>query len=97
LSAQLADILRAELDGAARVPQRRGAREAIAALTPREHEALELIARGFTHAQAATRMGVATGTVNTFVDRVRRKLQVGNKAELARVALDLRLITPDEA
>ncbi|MBV9449576.1 MAG: response regulator transcription factor [Streptosporangiaceae bacterium] len=95
LSAQLADILRAEVDRPGRRQQRPDAPDGVPALTPRELEALGLIARGFTHAQAATRMGVTPGTVNTFIERVRRKLQVGNKAELARVAIDLRLITPD--
>ena len=46
-----------------------------------------LIARGYTHAQAATRMGVTKATVDTYVERIRAKLQVGNKAELTRAAL----------
>ncbi|WP_424537102.1 LuxR C-terminal-related transcriptional regulator [Sphaerisporangium viridialbum] len=56
-------------------------------LSPREEQALDLIARGFTHAQAATRMGVSKATVDTYVERIRGKLQVGNKAELTRAAL----------
>jgi two-component system, NarL family, nitrate/nitrite response regulator NarL len=56
-------------------------------LSPREEEALDLIARGYTHAQAATRMGVTKATVDTYVERIRGKLQVGNKAELTRAAL----------
>lgn len=85
LSSQLADILQAELtrpDPPARArPARAGE------LSPREEETLSLIARGFTHAQVATRMKVSKATVDTYVERIRAKLQVGNKAELTRAAL----------
>jgi two-component system, NarL family, nitrate/nitrite response regulator NarL len=91
LSSQLADILRGEL---ARVPAAAGTRAAAAAgapaLSPREEEALDLIARGLTHAQAATRMGVSRATVDTYVERIRAKLHVGNKAELAQAAIERR-------
>jgi DNA-binding NarL/FixJ family response regulator len=80
LSSQLADILQAELT-------REEPPRAAAMLSPREEEALSLIARGFTHSQAATRMRVSKATVDTYVERVRAKLQVGNKAELTRAAL----------
>ena len=56
-------------------------------LSPREQEALAFIARGFTHQQAAKRMGVSKATVDTYVARIRAKLQLGNKAELALAAL----------
>jgi two-component system, NarL family, nitrate/nitrite response regulator NarL len=84
LSSQLADILRGELApdpaAAAGTP----------ALSPREEEALDLIARGLTHAQAASRMGVSRATVDTYVERIRAKLHVGNKAELAQAAIERR-------
>jgi DNA-binding NarL/FixJ family response regulator len=80
LSAQLADII----DSAAseRHPTLGPAR-----LSPREHETLGFIAKGFTHQQTATRMGVSKATVDTYVARIRSKLQVGNKAGLALAAL----------
>jgi DNA-binding NarL/FixJ family response regulator len=95
LSSQLADILASGLTSG-------GAAEAVPPadastapphpanpnLSPREEEALGLIARGFTHAQTATRMGVSKATVDTYVERIRAKLQVGNKAELTRAALE---------
>jgi two-component system nitrate/nitrite response regulator NarL len=87
LSSQLADILRGEL---ARVPADSGAAESAPALSHREEEALDLIARGLTHAQAATRMGVSRTTVDTYVERIRAKLHVGNKAELTRAAFERR-------
>ncbi|MFF5173661.1 response regulator [Micromonospora sp. NPDC000089] len=78
LSSQLADIMQTLLSAPA---------EAEVRLSPREEQTLDLIARGFTHAQAATRMGVSKATVDTYVERIRAKLHVGNKAELTRVAL----------
>jgi len=87
LSSQLADILQGEL---ARVPAAAGTTAATPALSPREEEALDLVARGLTHAQAASRMGVSRATVDTYVERIRAKLHVGNKAELARAAIERR-------
>jgi len=59
------------------------------ALTAREEQALGYIARGLTHAQTATRMGIRETTVNTHIERIRRKLGLGNKAELTRLAITL--------
>lgn len=87
MSSQLADILQGEL---ARVPVAAQAAANAPALSPREEEALNLIARGLTHAQTASRMGVSRATVDTYVERVRAKLHVGNKAELARTAIERR-------
>ena len=81
LSSQLADILQSELANPA------PAGPAQSPLSPREEQALTLIAKGFTHAQTATRMGVSKATVDTYVERIRAKLQVGNKADLTRAAL----------
>jgi DNA-binding NarL/FixJ family response regulator len=80
LSAQLADLIQAATLGqpAARPTE---------TLSPREQEALGYIARGFTHQQTATRMGVSKATVDTYIARIRTKLQLGNKAELALAAL----------
>ncbi|HWS32531.1 MAG TPA: response regulator transcription factor [Actinoplanes sp.] len=58
-------------------------------LAPREIETLQWIASGFTHAQIATRMGLSTTTVDTYAKRIRAKLNVSNKAELTRVAIEL--------
>jgi len=84
LSPQLADMLQAELGtpapGSVPTPRAPG-------LSAREEETLGLIARGFTHSQVATRMGVSKATVDTYVERIRVKLQVGNKAQLTQAAL----------
>jgi two-component system, NarL family, nitrate/nitrite response regulator NarL len=55
-------------------------------LSPRERETLSYIARGYTHSQTATRMRVSKTTVDTYIARVRDKLSLGNKAELALAA-----------
>ncbi|HET9896545.1 MAG TPA: response regulator transcription factor [Streptosporangiaceae bacterium] len=55
-------------------------------LSLREREALHHIAQGLTHAQAANRMGVTKATIDTYVQRIKRKLGAGNKADLARLA-----------
>ncbi|HEX3752878.1 MAG TPA: response regulator transcription factor [Streptosporangiaceae bacterium] len=87
LSSQLADILQGELT---RAPAAAEATPDTPALSAREEETLNLIAQGLTHAQAASRMGVSRATVDTYVERIRAKLHVGNKAELARAAIERR-------
>jgi DNA-binding NarL/FixJ family response regulator len=56
-------------------------------LSERERQVLRQIARGLTHSQIATRLGISSHTVDTYVKRIRAKLGVGNKAELTRAAL----------
>lgn len=60
-------------------------------LNRRERETLGFIAQGLTHAQTARLLGVSEATVNAYVSRVRGKLTAGNKADLTRRALELRL------
>ncbi|SCG57312.1 response regulator transcription factor [Micromonospora zamorensis] len=67
----------------------RGGGEEQNGLAPREVETLRFIASGFTHAQIATRMGLSQATVNTYAKRIRAKLNVSNKAELTRMAIEL--------
>lgn len=86
LSSQLADIVQTELARSVG-HSRRSVATAEEKLSAREAETLDWIARGFTHAQVANRMGVSKATVDTYVERIRVKLQVGNKAELTRAAL----------
>jgi DNA-binding CsgD family transcriptional regulator len=56
-------------------------------LSERERQVLVYIGEGFTQDQTARRLGISPHTVDTYVKRVRRKLGIGNKAELARAAL----------
>ncbi|MEU2620650.1 response regulator transcription factor [Streptomyces sp. NPDC007157] len=66
------------------------------ALAHREREALRLLATGLTHGQIARRMGLTEATVSTYVKRIRNKLNVRNKADLTRKAIELGLLQEDE-
>ncbi|MCF6473393.1 response regulator transcription factor [Nonomuraea sp. MG754425] len=56
-------------------------------LSRREYEVLKYIAQGRTHDQTARLLGISRHTVDTYIKRVRRKLGLGNKAQLARAAM----------
>lgn len=62
------------------------------ALARRELETLRWIAAGLTHGQIARRMDLTEATVSTYVKRIRSKLNVGNKADLTRKAIELGLL-----
>jgi DNA-binding NarL/FixJ family response regulator len=57
-------------------------------LTDRETEILRLIAKGLTYPQIATRLTLSTRTVQNHVRNTLTKLQLHNKAELVRYALE---------
>ena len=50
-------------------------------LSPREHKVLELVARGFTYADSAQRLGLSVTTVYSHARSVYSKLGVHNKTE----------------
>jgi DNA-binding NarL/FixJ family response regulator len=58
-----------------------GGRGPFVQLTPREHEALELIARGWGNPAIAQRMSVSPKTVRNLVSNIFSKLQVADRAE----------------
>lgn len=62
------------------------------ALARRESETLRWIAAGLTHGQIARRMNLTEATVSTYAKRIRSKLNVGNKADLTRKAIELGLL-----
>jgi DNA-binding NarL/FixJ family response regulator len=88
ISPVLASRLRAEI----RLPR-------VAAAPPilgrRETETLRWLASGLTHGEIARRMGLTETTVSTYVKRIRIKLDVRNKAELTRIAIELGLLDTD--
>jgi len=49
-------------------------------LSPREHEIVELIARGYTRKEVAVRLGISLETVKTHLRRVYEKLHVTSAA-----------------
>ncbi len=60
-------------------------------LTAREREVLQHIARGYTYKEIANQLYVSPKTVESHVSKVLRKLQLSNRAELAKWAIDRRL------
>lgn len=70
--------LRAGTAGAASAP----------VLTDRETEILRLVAKGLTYPQIAARLRLSTRTVQNHVQNTLSKLQLHNKAQLVRYALE---------
>jgi DNA-binding NarL/FixJ family response regulator len=62
------------------------------ALTLREREVLRLIARGYLYKEVALELGISTKTVEAHVSAVLRKLQLSNRHELSRWAVERRLV-----
>jgi DNA-binding NarL/FixJ family response regulator len=60
-------------------------------LTKREREVLQYIARGYTYREVATQLYISVKTVETHVSKVLHKLQLSNRAELTKWAVDRRL------
>lgn len=71
---------------------RAAAASASDALSPRETEVLSLIARGFTYAEVAERMGILLSTVQSHVRNMYGKLDVHNKAEAVFEARQLGIL-----
>ena len=51
------------------------------ALTPREREILEMIAKGFSYAETSKICGISSATVHSHLKRIYRKLEVHSKTE----------------
>ena len=61
-------------------------------LTMREREVLRLIARGYLYKEIALELGISAKTVEAHVSAVLRKLQLSNRHELSRWAVERRLV-----
>lgn len=61
-------------------------------LTMREREVLRLIARGYMYKEVALELGISARTVEAHVSAVLRKLQLSNRHELSRWAVERRLV-----
>jgi DNA-binding NarL/FixJ family response regulator len=66
-------------------------------LTERETEVLRLVAKGLTARQIATRLVISHRTVENHVQSTLRKLQLHNRVELARYAIEHGLDAEPEA
>jgi DNA-binding NarL/FixJ family response regulator len=63
-------------------------------LSKRELEVLQLLVHGHTYADVAQALGIAEGTVQTYVKRIYEKLDVSTKAEAALLAVARGLVKP---
>jgi DNA-binding NarL/FixJ family response regulator len=72
--------------------ERVGGDEELDALTPRERDVLQLIARGYRYKEIAARLHLSVKTVEAHVSSVLRKLQLSSRHELTRWAQQRRLV-----
>lgn len=63
-------------------------------LTSRERDVLRLIARGYAYKEVARELYISVKTVETHVSAVLRKLQLSNRHQLTRWAMERRLVPP---
>ncbi|MDF0532616.1 response regulator transcription factor [Tsukamurella sp. 8F] len=79
----LAGLVLGEFRRMASAPEPKGP-----SLTPRETEVLRLVAKGLSAKQIANRLTLSHRTVENHVQSTLRKLQLGNRVELARYAIE---------
>jgi two-component system, NarL family, nitrate/nitrite response regulator NarL len=90
ISPRAAKVLLAELRGDA--PDQKPSSGP--ALSKRELEVLALLVHGHTYADVAQALGLAEGTVQTYVKRIYEKMDVSTKAEAALLAVARGLVKP---
>jgi len=82
----LAGLVLGEFRRLAAVPARDG--DDAPRLTDRETEVLRLVAKGLSYKQIAARLGVSHRTVQNHVQNTLNKLQLHNRVELTRYAIE---------
>ncbi len=61
-------------------------------LTPKEFDVFRLLAKGLTTHEAANELCLGVKTVANYSTLIKAKLKVNTAAELARIAIDLKII-----
>ncbi len=62
-------------------------------LTPREHEVLQLVAKGLTNKQIGLAIGISDNTARNHVNSIIEKLEVSDRTEAATIAMRQGLIS----
>ena len=63
-------------------------------MTPKEHEVLELVARGRTNSEIASELYVSEATVKTHVGHVLMKLGLRDRVQAVIFAYDAGIVRP---
>jgi len=91
-------VLAATATGSGDTPPATDRRRArAAALTPRQLEVLDLMAKGRTNREICDRLGIAEGTVKAHVATILEALDVANRTQAAAVMRDLGIPTAPES
>ena len=93
-SPRLAGFVLDAFAGAAPADPAAGSDPELDQLTAREREVLQHLARGYMYKEIAHRLGISSKTVEAHVSAVLRKLQLSNRHELSRWAVERRLVEP---
>jgi DNA-binding NarL/FixJ family response regulator len=87
-------VTRRLIEEFARRPERSTRKGALDALTEREREVLELVARGRSNAEIAADLFVGRATVKTHVSRLLAKLAARDRAQLVMIAYEAGAVLP---
>jgi len=69
-----------------------GRQSLLATLSPKEFDVFRLLAKGLTTHEAANELCLGVKTVANYSTQIKAKLNVNTAAELARIAIDLKII-----
>src|ERR1043166_1320336 len=68
--------------------------ERLELLTPRERECLQLVDQHLSSKQIARRLGMSKTSVDTYCDRARKKLGVGDRYQAAKLLREVDVVNP---
>ncbi|WP_418969108.1 LuxR C-terminal-related transcriptional regulator [Alloscardovia omnicolens] len=96
-SPQLAGFVLQAFQGAPPASDHAGAQtyeedEELNSLSEREQEVMRLIARGYTYKEVAAELFISIKTVESHMSKVLHKLQLSNRAQLTRWAVQRRIV-----